>query len=357
MAWGIIFLPGCAAPGFFPIGIYGVPEDELTTVGQAGFNLVVAHPTEGYLDFAQRSGLTVLALSGANIPQGIRFDQPEARARAYDQHPAVWGWYLFDEPDLHKVPPRYMRKLERIVERHARKKTVLVFSSAWALRDYGRISDWNMVDYYPVPWGPIANFGREMRVARMALGSKPLGGIVQAFDWSHYPELIDVAPDFRAPTYEEMRCMTFMAAAEKVDALLYYTFKARDWDMRRQTNTWEALQRVVTEVNAKKGLFTGKHLWFSMEDEYPGGSRWNEIAEEKITKRLIRVKQASLGLIKGDYLLLINTADEPVQYRFRIGDLTRQPTRYADNLQMLLENDGWAEHKFSPYDVLLIGPL
>jgi hypothetical protein len=353
----VLFVAGCASPKFFPVGIYGVPEDELSTVKKAGFNMVVATPTQGYLDFAERNGLKVLAVSGGNMPEGIRFDIPEARARSYDQHPALWGWYTFDEPDLHRIPPKYIQRLERTVERSARKKTVLVLSSAWSTSDYGHISDWVMVDYYPVPWGPVASFGREMRVARMARGNKPTGGIVQAFDWKDYPDLIDVSPDFRPPSYQEMRCMTFMAAAEKVDSLLYYVFQAREWDMRQQPETWEGLQRVVTEVNAKLGLFTGEHLWFSMQDEYPEGTRWNQISEEKITRRLIRVKHPSVGLIKGDYLLLINTTDQEVKYRFKISDVTKDPVRCADNLQTVMEKDGWADQQFAPYDVILIGPL
>src|SRR5512138_673085 len=87
-----------AAGAPFPLGIYGVRStNDFPALREAGFNLVVGPAEKSYLDAAQSSGLKVLASfsAGANRRTLARLDR----------HPALWAWYLSDEPDQHLIPP------------------------------------------------------------------------------------------------------------------------------------------------------------------------------------------------------------------------------------------------------------
>lgn len=364
VTWSLVlcfFLAGCASRPFFPLGLYGVGQEDLSIAKDAGFNTVVAHPTDTFLDYAQRNDVKVLARSGSRSGSRINWDRPAKRARSFDRHPALWGWYIFDEPDLHGVDPNVIRKLERSVKRTAaRKNTLLVLSSAWAMRDYGHLADFILVDHYPVPWGPLAQFGRELRIAKMAAGNRPVGAIMQAFNWAAFPEMMHSRADFRSPSFQELRCMAFMAAAEKVDALFFYSFKAGSWDLQQDQPLWKAVQQVVSQVTRYLPLFQGEHLWFRMQDDYgpAEGAQWNSIAEEKITKRLIRVGHPNGQMTPGAYLLLINTTDAPVHYKFRLSDLTDQVVGFAEGgLVIDVDPEGWADSQFDPYEVILLGPV
>jgi hypothetical protein len=348
---------GCATPKHHPIGIFGVSLEELPRIKEVGFNTVIAHPSKQYLDAAHASGLKVLAHSG--IVSGGKFNPLEARRRIeeYDRHPALWAWYLVDEPDLHGIHPQVTKEMQRTFKRgRARKPTVLVLSSGWAAADY-KSADILMVDHYPVPWGPLAAFGREVRVTRTAVPDKPVGGIVQAFDWSNYPDLIDLTDlETRPPTGKELRCMAFMGLAEGANAILFYTYRSRKWVLTEHEETWRGVQQTVQELNAVADLLDAERLWFLMEDRYENGA-WNSIAEKKITRTLFRVSHDAQRMSPGDYLLLVNTSPDPVEYHFRISDLTTGEVKSFPGKQGFVTQEGWLKHEFEGHDYVLLGPL
>ena len=112
------------------------------------------------------------------------------------------GVDLVDEPDLNAVAPEDVQRAHRYLKLlGARKPTALVLSQRGETLDYGNIADITMVDPYPVPWLPLANFPQHVRLARLALGKKkPLIAVIQAFDWSSYRTLLPDQTGLRAPT-------------------------------------------------------------------------------------------------------------------------------------------------------------
>src|SRR5262245_23852927 len=88
-------------PAFYPIGIYSTGNtNHLSTIRSAGFNLVAGAADQKYLDFAEGQGLKVLAAPGTSA--GKNFSKAKAlnTIKALNTHPALWAWYLVDEPDL-----------------------------------------------------------------------------------------------------------------------------------------------------------------------------------------------------------------------------------------------------------------
>src|SRR5204862_1578754 len=132
-----------------------------------------------------------------------------------DGQPALCAWYLNDEPDLNLISPDQVKSAQGFMKSLAPSKpTALVIFQGYEARDYANITDVLMVDRYPIPWLPLANFGQHIQMARLALPpNKPLIAVIQAFDWSLSPELLPGERNLRPPTETELRCMTYDALA------------------------------------------------------------------------------------------------------------------------------------------------
>jgi hypothetical protein len=209
---------------FFPLGIFSVRDtNDLATVKHAGFNLVTGPVSQEYLDAARRAGLAVLCSPGTTA--GPEFDPALARQAVarFDRHPALWGWYLVDEPDLNWISPDDVRQAHQYLKSlHARKPTALVLYQGASGLNYANIADLTMIDRYPVPWLPLASFGQNVRMMRLALGKdKPLLAVIQAFDWSYYPENLPGEKDLRPPNCEELHDLQHVGRAHHRPVLFF----------------------------------------------------------------------------------------------------------------------------------------
>jgi hypothetical protein len=348
-------------PSFYPIGIYGVPStNDLAVVRAAGFNLVAGSANSSYLNAARDLGLKVLA--SPHTSAGNSFNSTAARQAIvkFDAHPALWAWYLVDEPDLNLVAPESVVNAHRFFKRqHARKPTALVIYKGSEALHYANITDLLMVDRYPIPWLPLASFGQHMRQARLALGpNRPLIAVVQAFDWSYYPELVPGEKNLRPPTYAELRCMTYSALGQRANGLFYYSFNDGRWSIRKHPACWEALQAVVQEVNRRRPLFQAEHRWWPYVHNFRDWeNRFNAALESSVAPALLLVKKGNQHVASGDYLLAVNTTDKTHVYSIML------PYPQAGTVAVLEENRSlqvrnyWLEDEFTPYAVHVYGPL
>lgn len=354
---------GCRHPqaAFYPLGLYGVGNtNDFAAVRQAGFTIVVGPARRAYLDAAQAAGLKVLASPGTWA--GPRFDAPLARrtVRELDAHPALWAWYLCDEPDLQLISPAEVRQAEQFLKSlPTRKPTALVLYKGASALDYGNITDILMVDRYPIPWLPLANFGQNVRQARLALGPrKPLVAVIQAFDWSYYRHLLRVEEPLRPPSLAELRCMTYLALALRADGLFYYTFDAGGWKIRDHPETWAALQAAAREVHDRRPLFEAEHVWWACDYRFePWRKGFNEALEPSLALALLRVRGDEESMAAGDYLLAVNTTPEPLHCRFTAPRADAQRLPVLGQETFVEVSDGWVEETFPPYEVRVYGPL
>ncbi|MFO1496817.1 MAG: hypothetical protein U1G07_00215 [Verrucomicrobiota bacterium] len=345
----------------YPIGIYGVQStNEQTIVREAGFNIVVGRAETAYLDCARGLGLKVLAPPGTSA--GPRFQPGRARRviQEFDRHPALWSWYLIDEPDLHAIAPEDVTRADRFVKSlGARKPTTLALYQGAEAFNYASAADIVMVDRYPVPWLPLANFPQHIRLARFAAGKdKPLIAVIQAFDWNHYPQLRPPAASFRPPTYEEIRCMTYAALARRASGLFYYCYDDESWKMRDHADTWNALKRVIAEVNQLLPLFEAAHVWYPFVHEIePAQHRFNEALETSIIPALLQIAEGNAFLAPGKYLLAVNTTDRQLNYRVALEELKVKSLPVLGETDEIILRGHWLEDRFEPYAVRVYGPL
>jgi hypothetical protein len=305
-----------------PLGIYAVNStNDFAAVKAAGFNLVTGPADRAYLDAARQHGLRVLA--SPNTSAGPGFDPASARQAIgqFDGHPALWAWYLIDEPDLNEISPDQVKQAQRFVKSLApAKPTALVIFQGYEARDYANITDLLMVDRYPIPWLPLANFGQHVQMARLALPpNKPLIAVIQAFDWSCCPELLPGETNLRPPTYEELRCMTYDALARGANGLFYYAYDDGRWKIREHPETWNALTQVVAEVNARRPLFQAERIWWAKNHAFADPAhRFNAALESSITSCLLRVSKGNAAIPTGDYVLAVNNTEWMQTYSFNV---------------------------------------
>lgn len=361
-ALGILTGIGCRTKPFasYPVGIYGVGSDDLAAVREAGFNLVAGPAEKHYLDAAHRLGLGVMASPGTSAGDG--FDAAKARAAVsqFDSHPGLWAWYLIDEPDLNRVAPDQVRNANRFLKNlPARKPTTLVIYQGYTARDYANIADVTMIDRYPVPWLPLANVAQHVRMTRLALGpDKPLISILQAFDWTAYPEQLPGETNLRPPTHTELRCMAYSSLAQGANGLFFFAFDSGTWKLRDHPAVWTGVQQVVAEVHRRLPLFEAEHLWYPFHTQYGDRSiRFNEALDASISVSMLRVHKGNTTLPAGDYVLAVNTTPLRHNFSFRLAHLTMGAVAVHEENRLVPILQSWVSDDFDPYAVHVYGPL
>lgn len=352
---------GESPPAFYPIGIYGVRDtNDLPVLRAAGFTVVRGPARVSFLDAARAAGLRVLASPGTQA--GPKFDAAQARqaVTSADRHPALWGWYLADEPDLARVDPALIARGHRWFKRQgAAKPTALALFQGYETLDYGRLTDWVLVDRYPIPWLPLANFGQHLRMARLGVGKdRPLFAIVQAFDWSYYPDLMPDKVSMRPPTIQELRCMTYLALAERANGLFYYAYDDGRWRMTDHPVTWAAVRSVVREVNERLPLFQARHVWWPQHTRYADRlRRFNAALLGSITTTRLAVRNGTPTVPAGQYVLAVNNTEHAQTWGFHplAGDGEELPV--LGESRTLRTEGGWVTDTFEPYAVRVYGPL
>src|ERR1017187_2365373 len=354
-------LTGCRspAPGFFPLGIYAAGStNSLQEIRSAGFNLVTGPADHEFLQAAGLHQLHVLASIPAIPGRSFSSSQIKSTVRRQDSNPNLWAWYVVDEPDLNGISPTAVARANRAVKRFGRKPTALVLNSGTDALDYAAIPDILMIDRYPVPWLPLANFSQHVRLARFASGPpKPLIAVIQAFDWNYYPELVDNRPNLRVPTYEEIRCMTYSAVAEGANGLFYYAYDDGKWRMKDHPETWDALRKVAGEVNQRLPLFTAPHPWSGVYVTYSDWvSGWNESLNSAVTTVLLEVKVGNSTVNKGRYVLSVNTTRRTLNFQVHLPILPGTIAVFEENRNLRLR-DGVFSDAIGPYAVHIYGPF
>lgn len=346
---------------FYPLGIYSVPTtNDLKTVRRAGFNLVAGPANAEYLNAARTLGLKVLA--SPQTSAGPDFNASAARhaVRQSDSHPALWAWYLIDEPDLNRVSPEDVLKAHRFLKNiGARKPTALVLYQGYRALDYARHSDILMIDRYPIPWLPLANFPQHVRMARLAAGpEKPLLAVIQAFDWNAHPDLLPDEKNLRPPTPAELRCMTYCALAQRANGLFFYCLNDGKWNVTEHPEIWESVKKVVAEVNRRRPLFQAEHVWWPYLHQFKDPrTRFNAALESSVSPALLRVRRGNEFVPAGDYILAVNTTPSTQNYRFCLPQaLSGTIPALGEERSCRIENN-WVEDEFEPFAIHIYGPL
>ena len=270
---------------WFPLGIFGVFPEHLPEVADAGFDLTMrwkgvttadrvdrTRPADGphnrravrdYLDRVHAAGLLALEapVKLAEEPLYVKYRDREwgrkfpvvnrevtpAVVRAARDHPAVVGYYNYDEPDdfypdqpdhpKHLLMRTGVEEWTRTVRRLDPYHPALTLFAV----DLTKVADWDawdvpLRDHYPRPGRPLVEtFRAASASAAVADGRREPFVFTPLFEKSSgHPLPLSPA---------EQRAQTYLALAADVRGLFYW-----DWPAAYGPN-WETLKALAGEVN------------------------------------------------------------------------------------------------------------
>jgi hypothetical protein len=180
-----------------------------------------------FLDAAQTAKVKVIVEIYRSIVQSENIAAVKDFIRTYKNHPAVYAWYLYDEPEIAKpnpIPPDLLTKVYKAIKAEDRSKPVaLVFSDIDKIDAYGDAMDLLMWDSYPcnngVPefqWVP--GYRKSLnRVTELADARRqPFWNVLQAYSGHGLNK--------RLPTRAEFRYMFYISVLAGVDSLLFWMY-------------------------------------------------------------------------------------------------------------------------------------
>ncbi len=329
---------------FFPLGWYaGGSEGQAAEVADSPFNCLLDYGADHkpkaemlkYLDLLQQKGLKLIYCLNDVYPtatyladkgwEGLKDNQAIADAvvQAYRDHPAILAWYLNDE-----LPEALVPKLEgyyqRVKELDPNHPCYIVLCNMSELGAFTDTTDVMGVDPYPIPQSPVTRVNDCMEFANAATrGHLPTWLVPQAFAWYQYqpegsnrgrtPTEAELKSG-RAPTYEEERCMTYLALAHGAKGLIYYCY----YDLRvlpQYLEMWGWMKRIAAEVKALSPVL--------LSPEDLGPARFAPNTAPVHTK----LKRANGNL----YLIAVNAGREPCQVTFEL------PSKLPSQVEVMFE--------------------
>jgi hypothetical protein len=331
---------------FFPLGIYGADLEVLPELKAAGFNSVQSYNSQPqfikkFVLAAAREGLKALV----KVPNGLDTISLFTFLKELSASPGLLAWYLADEPEGQNISPSYLWQWSNYLHGIAPKvPTSLVVLRPWKTWDYSPAVDILMVDPYPIPRIPITWLSDCLDEARRAVfNEKPVWAVIQAFDWSAFPVGEEKREWGRTPTYEEERCLSYLALVHGAKGLFYFTFKGGNYYIKDYPQHWEEVKKVVRELNQIYPLLLAPQ-------SFPVSTHKSiHYIIRKVDKRLIsRYK----GIIKeGSYLMAVNVAHKPVKAIFPLPSSFNGKARVLFEDQTIPIEGGKIKDHFGPYEV------
>ena len=270
---------------FFPLGIYlgGVGKAELDPLRGTDFNTIMPYailePAKAAKDPAAGMRRTLDDLKARNLmlvcnlletfePTKGFYKRGLGGEKAGDgmlkivvdackDHPTLLAYYTNDELPVGLIPFLEGR-FARLCGLDPNHPTWVVLNRPGQLHYYAHTTDVMGVDPYPIGPGLLGKsaslkwVGGWTRSAQQVTdGHGPVWIVPQVFNYGLYHDAATLKKS-RAPTEQEMRCMTFLALAEGANGLIYYSMFDLLRDPAGFANRWKEVCAVAREV----GQFT-----------------------------------------------------------------------------------------------------
>ncbi|MEM7758546.1 MAG: hypothetical protein AAF298_10530 [Cyanobacteria bacterium P01_A01_bin.40] len=281
-----------SVPYNFPLGWYDsiTNLDTPAQIADQGMNLIMPYTgkhsvpeVKAYLDRAAAAGIMVMV----EIPRiEVRRDHRWLITQFVKQlknHPAVYGWYLFDEPEFTKMSPRILERVYRAIKAEDPQHPVaMAFGRLLYIRKYLKALDTVMYFKYPImdnspEFSGLENgtFSKLLNTATV-IAQKPqdVWFILQGYGRDKYGRQTKFKR--RLPTAAEARYMVYSGILAQADGLFF-------WTHYRSQQQWidSVLRPIIQEL---------KNYLPAIENETFNSRLGNEIAVDNssIQARLYR---------------------------------------------------------------------
>jgi len=256
-----------AGQRIFPLGIYQVSPAAMPAVKQAGFEVVHTYQFEdsaddeaarAYLDAAAAAGLRVFLgfdrglSSGRGLVQG-NVEHLIQRVAALCDHPGLFCWYLFDEPEVPQqyIAPRTLNGYADLIRRLDPYHAVVVTTWGPRMALYRPSFDTHWTQAYTTPAGVVAQIEEHRRL----LGPEtPITLLVHCFDREQtegFRKGRPMDPSRFQPDAAWLRAAAYAGVTQGVNGLWWwwYADQAEDWlTVADVPEVWQALSRWIQEL-------------------------------------------------------------------------------------------------------------
>ena len=337
----------CDEKPFFPLGWYGgVNEAQMNEVADSPFNCMILYgvPDLAFLDKMQAKGLKLLSSMQYTPEMWERKDDKpsigKARMESTRNHPAILGWYLNDEISRTKMVELedHFKRVQGLDPTHP---AFFVLCSRPEFADLAHTADIFGFDHYPVPTEGLGTVGGFVDAGNRAVhGAKPVWAVIQAFAWYQYkppssnrgriPTEEELTKG-RAPTYDEVRCMTYIALAHGAKGIFYYCY----YDLRvlpQYAEMWDWMKKIGEEVKDLSPVL------LAPGEEIP-------VAFEPSTAEL-HTRMKTVG--KKRYLIAVNESDQSADIVLKVEKPVRAKVNVLFENRQLAVIDGELKDTFKP---------
>lgn len=224
---------------FFPFGLYfaNTPKKEVDIYKDSAFNCVMPYHriSRDDLDYLNANNIKVIYSVKDYYPGRLGLKtQEDADAKTSSvindlkDHPAIIAWYVNDEMPLNMLPS-LTAKRDLVEKLDPGRPAWVVLYQYNDIRDYLPSYDVIGTDPYPIPGkSPEVALDWARKTTNGTFNCKANWMVPQIFNWASYwgqygkkeAEILAC----RAPTFEEMKAMSWMCVAGGANGLIYYSW-------------------------------------------------------------------------------------------------------------------------------------
>jgi len=240
---GVVLVEG---EPFFPIEIYHVSTGHYEMLAAAGFNVMQGSNTHNLdslqemLDTAQEHGVKVMMSLYGDMKVRENLEHSVAKIKRFNDHPAVVGWKIMDEPSIHSgLREPVMEAYARLKALNSTKPFLLTICNPSQFGRWADFCDWLEVDYYPLPNG-VMDYCRSFTIGALA-ALEPWQMMHTTVQAGWHPNLDN------QPTVAQARMMVYLALIGGAKGIGWYSFRDRGWELDK-TPLWEHFPAINAET-------------------------------------------------------------------------------------------------------------
>lgn len=180
---------------------------------------------QAFLDASKKTRVKILLEISRPLIESENISGVKDFIRTYKNHPSVYGWYLYDEPEIKKptpLSPDLLKNVYKAIKEEDKSKPVaLVFADIKKIEPYTDAMDILMWDRYPCEEG-VAEF-QWVSSYRNALNKViSLADVKNKKFWNVLQAYSGNQTDYRLPTKLEFRYMFYLSVLTGADGLLFW---------------------------------------------------------------------------------------------------------------------------------------
>jgi hypothetical protein len=261
-----------------PIGVFAVPRELLYLAKMKGFEVVHDYRFEesrdkndelaAYLDAAHQ--LDLKAMVGFEREENYTVPKVVERVRRFRSHPAIWAWYLCDEP---KTAMRdQVADIAAVIRREDPDHPLIIATDQ---ASFAILADLVFAYTYPIKDQafPHQDLGSEMRrIDQVAKAGTPFCVLVQTFNWNHYLSFDKKRQGNRYPTGEEMRFMAFHGVLKGARGVFFFSFQT----LPIEHSNLSDVAALADELKVVREYLVGDQVDAKRFIEYPHAAAWRK---------------------------------------------------------------------------------